>query len=387
MSRGYRRRRYLVGRLQYKLLAFTMVYVAVTVLSIASVVIAPMLLTGSASEPGDPTVVERARGAIYLHENVWPVLLPVLLLIAVHSVLISHRIAGPLVRLRAVMRAAGAGDLAVRAHLRPRDYLWDEARVLNEMLAGLGSGIRRVEERVERLESALARLSLDPQSAVARRQVERELTDLRDALDRFRTHDEPLAQEQAQPPEPAPPLPAAQDERARAQDDRHAGFTLVELMIVVMILAVLASLGVVGYRSSIQTAKEVVAAVEIRDIQDAVDLYLLRNGALPLTLADLEMGPQIDPWRNPYQYLNFSTLPSAGSGGTAKGGKAGAGGGGGGGNGGKRKDRFIVPLNSTYDLYSMGPDGASVAPLTAAASRDDIIRANDGDFVGPARNY
>jgi general secretion pathway protein G len=49
-----------------------------------------------------------------------------------------------------------------------------------------------------------------------------------------------------------------------------------------------------------------------------------------------------------------------------------------------RKDRFLVPINSDFDLYSMGKDGESVPPLTAQKSRDDIIRANDGAYIGPA---
>jgi general secretion pathway protein G len=35
----------------------------------------------------------------------------------------------------------------------------------------------------------------------------------------------------------------------------------------------------------------------------------------------------------------------------------------------------------------MGADGASVGPLTAAPSRDDIVRANDGGFVGLASEF
>jgi general secretion pathway protein G len=52
-----------------------------------------------------------------------------------------------------------------------------------------------------------------------------------------------------------------------------------------------------------------------------------------------------------------------------------------------RKDRNLVPINSRYDLYSMGADGRSVPPLTAQESRDDIIRANDGGYVGLAAGY
>jgi general secretion pathway protein G len=35
----------------------------------------------------------------------------------------------------------------------------------------------------------------------------------------------------------------------------------------------------------------------------------------------------------------------------------------------------------------MGKDGDSVSPLKAKASRDDILRANDGAFVGLAATY
>jgi general secretion pathway protein G len=52
-----------------------------------------------------------------------------------------------------------------------------------------------------------------------------------------------------------------------------------------------------------------------------------------------------------------------------------------------RKDKNLVPINSEYDLYSVGPDGDSVPPLTAQPSRDDIVMANDGKFIGLASDY
>jgi general secretion pathway protein G len=52
-----------------------------------------------------------------------------------------------------------------------------------------------------------------------------------------------------------------------------------------------------------------------------------------------------------------------------------------------RKNKNLTPLNSDFDLYSMGKDGDSSAPLTAQTSRDDVIRANDGRFLGLASDY
>jgi len=52
-----------------------------------------------------------------------------------------------------------------------------------------------------------------------------------------------------------------------------------------------------------------------------------------------------------------------------------------------RKDRFLVPINSDFDLYSMGRDGESVPPLAAPKSRDDVVRAANGAFVGLASKF
>ena len=73
-----------------------------------------------------------------------------------------------------------------------------------------------------------------------------------------------------------------------------------------------------------------------------------------------------DPWGNADQYLSHDDVKGKGN---------------------FRKDKNIVPINSDYDLYSMGPDGDSVPPLTATPSRDDIVRANNGRFVGIAADY
>ncbi|MBW2244968.1 MAG: prepilin-type cleavage/methylation domain-containing protein, partial [Deltaproteobacteria bacterium] len=52
-----------------------------------------------------------------------------------------------------------------------------------------------------------------------------------------------------------------------------------------------------------------------------------------------------------------------------------------------RKDRFLVPINTSFDLYSMGKDGQTRAPLNPPVSRDDVVRANDGSFIGLAERY
>ena len=72
---------------------------------------------------------------------------------------------------------------------------------------------------------------------------------------------------------------------------------------------------------------------------------------------------KLDPWGRPYVYLNLQDPATKGL---------------------ARKNKNLVPINSDYDLYSIGKDGESRAPLTAKVSRDDVIRANDGGFLGLA---
>jgi general secretion pathway protein G len=86
-------------------------------------------------------------------------------------------------------------------------------------------------------------------------------------------------------------------------------------------------------------------------------------------LDEVELTNRIDPWGNPYQYLVIL--------GKKKSEVAGK----------WRKDRFLVPINSDFDLYSMGKDGKSQPPLTANASHDDIVRANNGEYIGEASKY
>lgn len=52
-----------------------------------------------------------------------------------------------------------------------------------------------------------------------------------------------------------------------------------------------------------------------------------------------------------------------------------------------RKDRNLNPINSDFDLYSMGPDGATVSALTAPRSHDDLVRARNGSFFGVAEDF
>lgn len=106
---------------------------------------------------------------------------------------------------------------------------------------------------------------------------------------------------------------------------RLAGFTLIEVMVVVVILGILAAIIVPKIMSRPEQARIVKVKQDILAIQSALDLYKLDNGIYPSTDQGLEALVKkptsepvarnwksegylhqlpTDPWGQPYQYMN-----------------------------------------------------------------------------------
>jgi general secretion pathway protein G len=47
----------------------------------------------------------------------------------------------------------------------------------------------------------------------------------------------------------------------------------------------------------------------------------------------------------------------------------------------------MFPLNSDYDLFSLGADGRTTVSLGESVGLDDVIRANNGGYFGVASEY
>ena len=56
-------------------------------------------------------------------------------------------------------------------------------------------------------------------------------------------------------------------------------------------------------------------------------------------------------------------------------------------NGAVRKDKYLVPVNRHYDVYSMGRDGRTASPFTSTLGKDDIVLAGDGAYFGLADDF
>ncbi|MCL6704245.1 type II secretion system major pseudopilin GspG [Pseudomonas sp. T1.Ur] len=122
------------------------------------------------------------------------------------------------------------------------------------------------------------------------------------------------------------------------------GFTLIEIMVVVVIIGVLGAIVVPQFMSRPDQAKATAARTDIQAIATALEMYRLDNSSYPSTQQGLEAlskrpagtpaasnwNPQgylknrpVDPWGTPYQYLHPG----------------------------------LKSFDGGYDLYSLGADG------------------------------
>ena len=127
---------------------------------------------------------------------------------------------------------------------------------------------------------------------------------------------------------------------------RNAGFTLLEIMLVVMIIALLAGAAIYMMRGNVDQARIVRAETDIQNLLTQLQMYDVLNGGYPTTqqgiqaLVERPTGePQprkwrqlmpdvpLDPWNQPYLIRNPATMS---------------------------KGRI--------DLYSAGPDGQPNTP-------------------------
>ena len=147
------------------------------------------------------------------------------------------------------------------------------------------------------------------------------------------------------------------------------GFTILELLIALAVLALLSAIAMPAYDRFAERARVGQAVADIGQLDMEIEKFLASNFNYPGSLDDLPGGAPMDPWGQPYQYLQIRNNDEPGL------------------RGRLRKDRNLVPINSDYDLYSMGEDGSTRPPLTARPSQDDIVRAGDGGFVGIAEEF
>ena len=142
------------------------------------------------------------------------------------------------------------------------------------------------------------------------------------------------------------------------------GVSLIELMVAIAILGIVASLAASVYTEYTLSANVSKAIQEIRMIGLLVTEFQRSTRGNPADLSIVGVSNK-DPWGRDYQYLDVTITANAGQ---------------------ARMDNG-TPINTDFDLYSMGPDGDSAVSLTNPQSQDDVIRASNGRYVGTVNGF
>ena len=129
-------------------------------------------------------------------------------------------------------------------------------------------------------------------------------------------------------------------------------------------VSIAASFAIPAFNGYVERARVARAVSDIGTLSLQLYSYEQRASTLPASLVEAGLRAD-DPWGRPYVYVRAADTSRARL----------------------RKDKKLAPLNTDFDLYSLGPDGESALALPAAQSRDDVVRAADGAFIGVAANY
>ena len=109
-------------------------------------------------------------------------------------------------------------------------------------------------------------------------------------------------------------------EKLKIHLENNEGFTLIELMIVIAILAILGAFAVNTFKGVIPNANLTAAKTDMKNFEMSLEQFNLQNNRYPTTEEGLQKlvtdglikSKLLDPWKHPYQYRNpgqFSENP------------------------------------------------------------------------------
>ena len=377
-----RRRLLLVVGFQRRFILQQFVGLIIALALLVVVVFFPAIIDLLSSDPD--VRLAAADRFLALHELAWPLIGLVLPAVALLMVLNTHRLAGPLYRFRRVFDDVERGDLTMRVKTRRRDYLIAEADGLDRMVASLRERIGSAQTQLDRAHREVTELAHQEQfvAAAGVTAVAESIARAQAILDQFDTdpstrtrseREESRAGRGAEHPGPG----ATPSERL----SRSRGFTLVEILVVVTLIGTLALLAMPAYEHALHMAQVTRAMGDVKNVGREAQLQSLLKGCLPSSLTDMDLGYLRDPWGRQYTYGVIAKPQQAGpplctacSGGCITIAQA-------------RQNSALVPVNSDFDLYSAGRDAVTDLVVTTPNSADDIVRANDGGYVGLGADY
>lgn len=180
------RRQFYVHPIQRKYLALSLIPLLICSVAIILLAFLPLQFLVQKS-PGEFDAVVASSCLGLIGRRLWPAIFLSMLLVAGLSILATHAVAGPLLRLEQIGRRLAAGELPGAVRIREGDDLQAIAADLNAMVGSLREAIMEVREQTAQARSALHTLQTDPGAVGGRvEELEARLTGIESALKSFR---------------------------------------------------------------------------------------------------------------------------------------------------------------------------------------------------------
>lgn len=154
--RPYKRRKYVIDReLQFRLLIYNAIYFLTLLLCIGAGLFLPLYFQISDPNLSPEQLGHVADMVLYIHSRLWPVVLAIFVILSVHSILVSHKIAGPLYRFRTIFKKIAQGEISEQFSIRKGDFLVNEKQRLEEMMQVLTLKISEIQHEEVVIEEIL----------------------------------------------------------------------------------------------------------------------------------------------------------------------------------------------------------------------------------------
>ena len=151
-----RRRRFIVNsKLQFRLLATSLAYVVFVLVILAVALFVPLAIRMWTAELDSPEAHIDSSLFLFLHSYFWPAALLAMLVVGLHSLLTSHRIAGPLYILQKLFERIQSGTIPRPRAPRESDLIAEEINYVNQTIDLLRGRISNIKLAYDELDRAI----------------------------------------------------------------------------------------------------------------------------------------------------------------------------------------------------------------------------------------
>ncbi len=181
----FRRRHFIINKdLQFSLLAISIFYLLLFLVVIGSILFIPAMIELDRVDYSSDQAVLAANKILYIHSKFWPAVIFALIVIALHSIRTSHKIAGPLYRFDRLFESMKEGNLSQKISLRKGDYLINEMDNINEMLESLQIRVQEIKDAQSGLNEAISECK-DVVSHASKDEISKRMNDITEKGDQL----------------------------------------------------------------------------------------------------------------------------------------------------------------------------------------------------------